>query len=229
MYQYKYPHPAVSVDCAIFGWDGRKLNLLLIERGGQPFRGKWAFPGGFVEIDEDLEPAARRELQEETSVKLPALHQFGAFGDPKRDPRERIITIGYFTLVNLQQCRILAASDARKVQWWPVTRPPALAFDHVKILESALAALEAHARLHPIGREALPREFTGAELAALYSAVLRKRVQAKKLLAKLSALGLVKKAGKRGGSKGERYVFVAGKYRKLERKGLGDKGFASIS
>jgi 8-oxo-dGTP diphosphatase len=100
-YSYKYPHPAVTVDCAIFGLDEGALKLLLIQRDFEPFAGAWALPCGFVRMDEDLEDAARRELEEETGIRKVYIEQVGAFGEPARDPRERVITIAWRAIVNL--------------------------------------------------------------------------------------------------------------------------------
>ena len=90
MFSYKYPHPAVTTDCVIFGFDGTRLQVLLIERGLEPYKGKWAFPGGFMKMDESAEQGAKRELMEETGMKAEYMEQFHAFTDPDRDPRERV-------------------------------------------------------------------------------------------------------------------------------------------
>ena len=95
-YTYPYPHPAVTTDCVVFGFDGHQLNILLIERGGEPYKGRWAFPGGFMRIDETAEQGAMRELSEETGMKLKYLKQFNTFTDVHRDPRERVITIAFY-------------------------------------------------------------------------------------------------------------------------------------
>lgn len=105
MYSYKYPHPAVTTDCVIFGYDGTKLKVLLIERGNEPYKGRWAFPGGFLNMDESAEQGARRELMEETGMTAEYIEQFHAFTDPDRDPRERVITIAYYALCKIQEVR----------------------------------------------------------------------------------------------------------------------------
>ena len=101
MFQYKYPHPAVTVDSVVFGLDGEDLKILLIRRKLEPYKGAWALPGGFVHMDESLDDAAKRELLEETGVEKLYLEQLASFGNPERDPRERVITIAYFAIVNL--------------------------------------------------------------------------------------------------------------------------------
>ena len=102
-YTYKYPHPAVTTDCVVFGFDGKELKVLLIERGGEPYKGCWAFPGGFLEMDETVEEGASRELQEETGLIISSgnglLKQLGCYSKVDRDPRDRVITIAFYALV----------------------------------------------------------------------------------------------------------------------------------
>lgn len=141
MYTYKYPRPSVTTDCLVFRKIDNVWKLLLIERGRDPFKGCWALPGGFVEIEEDLDTAAARELQEETSLVGVELHQMYAFGDPLRDPRQRTITIAYWGIDNTSQLA-KAADDAANLQWFDIERLPALAFDHEKIIAMALERVE---------------------------------------------------------------------------------------
>ena len=105
MYSYKYPHPAVATDCVIFGFDGMKLKILLIQRGIDPFKGKWAFPGGFLKMDESAEEGAMRELKEETNLTATYLEQFHCFSSPNRDPRERVISIAFLALVKTEEVK----------------------------------------------------------------------------------------------------------------------------
>lgn len=172
-YTYEYPRPALTVDCVIFGWDGtRDLKVLLIRRGNEPFKGQWAFPGGFTEPDEDLETSALRELEEETGVKDVFIEQLFTFGDPGRDPRGRVVSVAYFALVNLNEHRVTAADDADDAQWFSINELPELAFDHKKITEKALLRLRGKLRYQPIGFELLPEEFTLSELQMLYETIL---------------------------------------------------------
>ena len=115
MYSYKYPHPSVTTDCVIFGFDGTKLQILLVERGIDPYKGKWAFPGGFIKMDESCEEGALRELKEETGLTGAYIEQFHTFSDPNRDPRERVITVAYYALVRIQDVK--AGDDAAKAEW----------------------------------------------------------------------------------------------------------------
>jgi len=173
MYTYEYPRPSVTVDIVVFGYDGAKqLKLLLIQRGSEPYKGSWALPGGFVDLDEDLETAALRELEEETGVKDLYVEQLYTFGAINRDPRGRVISVAYFSLVNLQDHPAVAASDATKAEWFLLDELPDLAFDHAEIIKIANQRLSAKVRYQPIGFELLPEEFTLGQLQQLYETVL---------------------------------------------------------
>lgn len=173
MYNYEYPRPSVTVDIVVFGYDGgAQLKLLLIERGGEPFKGHWALPGGFVDMEENLESAALRELEEETGVKDLFVEQLYTFGQPGRDPRGRVISVAYFSLVNLQDHPAVASSDATRAEWFSVNEIPEMAFDHDQIIDAAKKRLAAKVRYQPIGFELLPGEFTLGQLQQLYETVL---------------------------------------------------------
>jgi 8-oxo-dGTP diphosphatase len=144
-YVYEYPRPAVTVDIVIVT-RSPKPRVLLIRRRNEPFAGCWALPGGFVDMDETLEAAARRELLEETGVHAKDLVQLHTFGDPGRDPRGRTISVAYLAVVNADKLKPHAADDAAEVGWFSLTRPPSLAFDHREILAFACKHLkERHA------------------------------------------------------------------------------------
>lgn len=175
-FTYKHPHPAVTVDGVVFGFDAADLKLLLIQRKIEPFKGAWALPGGFVLPTEDLEAAVRRELADETGITRLYLEQLFTFGEPKRDPRERVISVAYYALVKLADHQLRAASDALDVAWFPVAELPKLAFDHEKIVDVALRRLKAKVRYEPIGFELLADKFTLGELQRLYEAVLEQSV-----------------------------------------------------
>lgn len=155
-YHYKYPHPAVTTDCVIFGYDGRQLKVLLIERGNEPDKGKWAFPGGFLNIDEQAETGALRELQEETGMTNADIRQFHTFSDPNRDPRERVISIAYYALVKIQDVK--GGDDAAKASWFAIDDVPELAFDHDLMFKLALEALRHQAYTEPVGTDILTRK-----------------------------------------------------------------------
>ena len=171
-FTYEYPRPALTVDCVVFGFDEAELKILLIERGLAPFKGKWALPGGFVRVDETLDNAARRELSEETGLRNVFLEQLYTFGAVRRDPRERIVSVAYYALVKLAEHPAAGATDANDAAWFPVAKPPALAFDHVQILATALERLRGKVRYEPIGFELLPEKFTLSQLQHLYEAIL---------------------------------------------------------
>lgn len=169
-YTYKYPHPAVATDCVIFGFDGNEINVLLIERGAEPYKGKWAFPGGFMRIDESAEQCAQRELREETSLVAEHIEQLQAFSAVTRDPRERVVSIAFYALVKLSEVR--GGDDAARAQWFPIDSVPGLAFDHDRILRVATNRLREKLCFEPIGFNLLPDVFTMSELQRLYEAIL---------------------------------------------------------
>jgi 8-oxo-dGTP diphosphatase len=135
-YTYDYPRPAVTVDLLVVTRDADP-QVLLIRRKHEPFAGKWAIPGGFVDMDESLETAARRELREETCIDVGDLEQLHTFGDPGRDPRGRVISVVYLAQVEAGQVQPRAADDAAEAAWHSLSEPPPLAFDHNQILACA--------------------------------------------------------------------------------------------
>ena len=156
------------MDCVVFGLDDEGLKVLLIQRGLAPFEGKWALPGGFVRVNETLDEAARRELEEETGLRKVFLEQLYTFGAVDRDPRERVVSVAYYALVNLSEHHVHAATDARDAAWFGVHDAPTLAFDHADILQMALERLRGKLRYQPIGFELLPKKFTLSQLQHLY-------------------------------------------------------------
>ena len=154
---YKYPHPSVTADCVIFGFDGVSIKVLLIQRGIEPFKGKWAFPGGFMKISETAEECAKRELEEETGLKNASVEQFYTFSDVNRDPRERVLTVAHYALVRLSEVK--GGDDAASACWFSMAEVPSLAFDHDRILRMAVNRLKERICFEPIGFELLPEEF----------------------------------------------------------------------
>lgn len=136
-YCYPYPHPAVTTDVVLFSILEQTLQILLIRRAAEPFRNMWALPGGFLELTEDLETCAKRELKEETGITGDYLEQLYTFGDPLRDPRERVISVTYYALMRPDHLNPIAGSDAKEVRWFPLRALPELAFDHANIIELA--------------------------------------------------------------------------------------------
>ncbi|UAY56612.1 NUDIX hydrolase [Arachidicoccus terrestris] len=171
MTQYKgQEHYLVAVDCIIFGFDGEHLNLLLIKRGFEPKKGKWSLMGGFVEPQENLDGAAKRILHQLTGLKGVYLEQLKAFGQPKRDPEERTISISYFALIDINQYKE-KISDTYSAAWFPLKKHPKLIFDHDRMIDLAKKRLRYKASLHPILFELLPEKFTMPQLQNLYEDV----------------------------------------------------------
>jgi len=137
---YDHPRPAVTVDVAILREFDAGIQILLVRRAHEPYAGAWALPGGFVDENEGLEAAARRELREETGVEPPLVRQFRAYGDPGRDPRGHTVTIVYVAEVPADT-EPVAGDDAREARWFSLSAMPALAFDHGKIIAELLAAI----------------------------------------------------------------------------------------
>lgn len=221
-YTYDYPHPSVTTDCVIFGFDGTKLRVLLVERGVEPYKGRWAFPGGFMQMDESAEAGALRELQEETGLKKAYLKQFHTFSDPARDPRERVITIAYYALVRLQDVK--GGDDAAKAAWFPLDEVPALAFDHDLILRTALKELRRQIHFEPVGFELLPEKFTVKELQMLYEAILDVKFDRRNFYNKMMHLGILTQLDEtvRKSSKKDAFLFSFNKEKYTELK---EKGF----
>lgn len=141
-YTYEYPRPALTVDCVIFGKDeSENLKVLLIERAHDPFRGKWALPGGFIDESETAEAAANRELFEETGVENIPMIQLHTFSAPNRDPRGWTISVAFYAIVNMMDCKVKAGDDAKKAEWLNVSEIGEMAFDHTVILKMALERL----------------------------------------------------------------------------------------
>jgi 8-oxo-dGTP diphosphatase len=224
MFSYKYPRPALTVDCVVFGFDEGELNVLLIERGLEPFKGRWALPGGFVKVDETLDDAARRELEEEAGLKNVFLEQLYTFGAVDRDPRERVVSVAYYALVKLSEHQAKAATDAANARWFPVSKAPKLAFDHAEILLMALARLKAKVRYQPIGFELLPPKFTLSQLQHLYEAILGTELDKRNFRKKVLGFGLLvplKEMFQAGRHRpAQLFRFDEEKYEKLRKRGF---------
>ena len=139
-YTYEYPRPAVTADCIVITKEAEP-KVLLIERGGEPFKGCWALPGGFMNMDETTEQCAFRELEEETGLKIGEVHQIGAYSRVDRDPRGRTITVAYLAVVDAP-IAVKGQDDAAKAQWFPLSALPELAFDHEEIMRDAIKKYE---------------------------------------------------------------------------------------
>jgi 8-oxo-dGTP diphosphatase len=213
----------ITVDCVVFGLDDEGLKVLLIQRDLEPFKGKWALPGGFVR-DETLDQAAQRELQEETGVTDVYLEQLYTFGEIDRDPRERIVTVAYYALVKLSDHRIKATTDARNAAWFAVADMPALAFDHEKILQAARKRLKGKVRYQPIGFELLPSKFTLSQLQRLYEKILERPLDKRNFRKKITGMDLLIELDEIEQDVAHRaarlYSFDEKKYQRLAQKGF---------
>lgn len=223
-YSYEFPRPSLTVDCVVFGLDDEDLKVLLIQRGLAPFEGGWALPGGFVRMDETLDAAAKRELHEETGLTNVYLEQLYTFGDLGRDPRERVITVAYYALVNLRDHRVQAATDARNAAWFGVDDTEELAFDHAKILQVALERLQGKVRYQPIGFELLPAKFTLRQLQQLYEKVLDRSLDKRNFRKKILSMGILVELNEIETDVAHRaarlYRFDKAKYDRLTKKGF---------
>jgi 8-oxo-dGTP diphosphatase len=191
----QYERPSVTVDVVMMSLRQQDLQILLVMRRSWPFEGMWAIPGGFVNLDESLEEAARRELQEETGVQDVYLEQLYTFGDPGRDPRTRVITVVYFALLDADRLLVSAADDAAHVGWFSVYHLPPLAFDHAKIIAYALTRLRGKLAYTTIAFRLLPEQFTLRELQRVYEIILHRRVDKRNFRKKIVATGILEDTG----------------------------------
>ena len=189
---YQYARPALTVDVVVFALDDEDLQVMLIQRGLAPFAGQWALPGGFVRVEETLDAAASRELQEESGLEGIFLEQLYTFGELERDPRERVVTVAYYALVNLTGHAVQASTDATNAAWFPVGELPELAFDHRRIVAAALSRLRGKLRYQPIGFELLPEQFTLRQLQHLYEIVLGRPLDKRNFRKKVLGMGILK-------------------------------------
>lgn len=222
-YTYQYPRAALTVDCVVFGFDEGEIKVLLIQRALEPFKGKWALPGGFVRVDETVDDAARRELAEEAGLKDVFLEQLYTFGELGRDPRERVVSVAHYALVKLSDHRAKAATDAADAEWFLISKVPKLAFDHAEILAAALARLKGKVRYQPIGFELLPPKFTLSELQHVYEAVLETDLDKRNFRKKVLGFGLLvplKETRMAWHRPAQLFRFDADKYEKLKKRGF---------
>lgn len=193
----KYEKPSVTVDVILFSIRDDDLNVLLVKRGNWPHKGKWAIPGGFIKMSESLEESAIRELKEETGVDNVYLEQLYTFGNPKRDPRTRVLTVVYFALVD--PTSIIKYSPSKKEvldrKWFSVYDLPKLAFDHNKILKYALQRLRYKLEYTAVGLDLLPRKFTLTDLQRVYEIILGEKLDKRNFRKKLFSLNIVEATG----------------------------------
>jgi 8-oxo-dGTP diphosphatase len=189
----EYPKPAVTVDIVIFTIHNKKLKVLLVKRGLEPFKGMWAIPGGFVKMNESLEEAAKRELMEETGAKDIYLEQLYTFGDIHRDPRDRVITVAYMALTNSEDMKLTADTDVSDVKWFSIEELPKLAFDHQKILEYAIKRLRWKFEYTPVAFSMLPEKFTMSDVQSIYEIAFNKKFDKRNFNKKIRSLNILNK------------------------------------
>lgn len=193
-YQYKYEHMAVTTDCVIFTYEDWTLKVLLVRRGLEPYKGEWAFPGGFLKLDETAREGALRELQEETALETSAIRELGVFSEVDRDPRERVITIAYYALIKPSE--VIGGDDADEAAWFPIDKLPTLAFDHYKIFGAAMERLRRDIHFEPVGFDLLDEEFTIPDLQRLYEIILGTKFDRRNFQRKIMASGILEEVPK---------------------------------
>ena len=189
-----YDRPSVTTDILVFTIHKGKLKILLIKRKNPPYQGAWAIPGGFIEMDEDLEESALRELKEETGVEEANLIQLHAFGKPNRDPRMRVITVAYITFIPLNRLRFKANSDAKQSCLVPVYALPKLAFDHSKIINFAIKFIKNNIFISDLLKPFLHKMFTLRELWDISQIVINKKRNYTKFSEQIIRFGILQKA-----------------------------------
>ncbi len=231
-YTYEYPHPAVTADTVVFGYDGKEIKVLLIKRGQEKeasttaYVGEWALPGGFLDVEKDKSIAhtAKRELKEETNLNLPEkeFKEVGTYSDIKRDPRERVITIAHYALVRLEE--VQADTDADKAEWFSLNEVPSLAFDHDKILRDAFSKLKRDIHFGPVGFELLPEVFTLPQLQNLYESILEVKFDRRNFANKMKHFEILMEVAndtpRHGTRTPIRYSFDKENYYRLKSKGF---------
>ncbi|MDY2972746.1 MAG: NUDIX domain-containing protein [Candidatus Cryptobacteroides sp.] len=231
-YTYEYPHPAVTADCVVFGYDGKELRVLLIKRGAEKeasttaYVGEWALPGGFLDVEQDktIAHTAQRELKEETGLKLGIkdFKEAATFSDIKRDPRERVITIAHYALVKLSE--VQADTDADKADWFSLSNIPHLAFDHDKILRVAFSRMKQDIHFEPVGFELLPEVFTLPQLQHLYESILEVKFDRRNFANKMKHFGMLSEVSidtpRHGTRTPIKYRFNKENYERLKSNGF---------
>ena len=231
-YTYEYPHPAVTADCVVFGYDGKELRVLLIKRGAEKeasttaYVGEWALPGGCLDVEQDktIAHTAQRELKEETGLKLGIkdFKEAATFSDIKRDPRERVITIAHYALVKLSE--VQADTDADKADWFSLSNIPHLAFDHDKILRVAFSRMKQDIHFEPVGFELLPEVFTLPQLQHLYESILEVKFDRRNFANKMKHFGMLSEVSidtpRHGTRTPIKYRFNKENYERLKSNGF---------
>jgi 8-oxo-dGTP diphosphatase len=216
----------VAVDAVVFGYTSKEgLSVLLIKRNIEPFKDVWALPGGLVGNDEPLEDAVQRELKEETGVSINYLEQLYSFGNPNRDPRNRVISITYYGLVKPDAFELKADTDAGDARWFNIKNIGQLAFDHNDIISAAHNRLKSKILYEPLGFELLEGKFPFSELEKLYMAVLDRPIDRRNFKKKVTKFGFLEETNEKqsldgAGRPGNLFKFNEEKYYQLKKDGI---------
>ena len=215
----------LAVDGIIFGYQDHSLFVLLIKQKYGSQKGKWALPGGFVLDDERLIDAVKREVKEETGVKVQYLEQLYTFGDDiDRDPRFRVVSVAYFGTVNPKHMVLKPTTDALEAQWYSIEEIPKLAFDHTKIIKVALDRLRGKLNYQPVGFNLLDTKFPFSDLEQLYMTILNRDIDRRNFRKKILSFGFLEETDeyhKSGsGRPGKLFKFNSKKYKQLEQEGI---------
>lgn len=214
----------LSIDCVIFGFEKGSLKTLFIKRNTEPHKGMMSLPGGFIYLDEDIDTAPARRLQDLTGLNNLYLKEVGAFGKVSRYPNRRVITIAYYALVNILDYNITAGIDAQEAVWIPVTETPKLVFDHNEIFNAALLKLREQVRVEPIGFNLLDEKFSISELQTLYEEILDTKFDKRNFRKKLAKMNLLvdthEKQTKVSHRAAKLYSFDTQTYENLKKKGF---------
>ena len=232
IYTYEYPHPALTADCVVFGYDGKELKVLLIRRAKEKeasstaYVGEWALPGGFMDVEKDrtIAHTAARELREETGLKVPvkSLREVATFSEIGRDPRERVVTVAHYALVKL--AAVAADTDADRAEWFSMKDVPSLAFDHDQILRIACLHLKRDIHFEPVGFDLMPEVFTLPQLQNLYESILDVKFDRRNFAGKMKHFGMLAEVDDGTPRHGTRtpikYRFDKDNYDRLKAKGF---------
>jgi len=214
----------VSVDAVVFGYDPDEgVSVVLIKRKYEPFKQAWALPGGLVHNDESLETAVKRELKEEAGIDVQFLEQLYSFGKPDRDPRNRVVSVAYYSLVRPKDFQLSAQTDAEDVGWFNMNKLPKLAFDHKLIVAHAIKRLRGKLAYEPVGFELLDKKFPFSDLEKLYQSLLVQQIDRRNFKKKIMAYGFLEELEEsiqRGAGRPARlYQFNKKKYFELKENG----------
>jgi ADP-ribose pyrophosphatase YjhB (NUDIX family) len=212
----------LAVDCIIFGFDGKRLQGLFIKRGFEPEKGKWSLMGGFVGEDEDVDNAASRVLKQLTGLADIYMEQLHCFGDVKRDSAGRVVSVAYFSLINIAD--YCEQQDNHEARWFDLEKIPSLIFDHKQMVQKAKGRLQDKVATHPIGFALLPEKFTLPQLQSLYEAIYEGPLDKRNFMRKILGLGILNKLNEKDKDTSRKgayyYVFDSNKYKRLEHEGM---------